>query len=199
MTFRLIFGTLCLGLVCLGAGCSSSVPSSGTDAKVAPPPSSETISRMTLEEREVAIQSYLAQNPPKSLTQEELEQEALRMRQIVEGGQVKRIARIFEGTHNSQGEFRLVENEGKLYLAFSEFFSMDPGPFLTIEISDQLEPQSTEALQKGVHFVVAPLRSPVGGQVYELPVFDLTRMTSVVIHSPPFQTIYTVANFEQPL
>lgn len=198
MSFRAIFGALLLGVLCMGAGCSSA-SKVVTTQETPPPPSLETILKMSPDERETALQSYIAQHPPKALTPDELIQEASNMRQIVENGQVKRIARVYDSPKNAQGEMRIVEKDGKMYLAFSEAFSMDPGPFLTIEISDQISISSETDLQKGVHFVVGKLRSPVGGQVYELPPFDLTRMTSLVIHSNPFQTIYAVANFEQPL
>ena len=152
MSFRSIFAVFLLGIVCLGAGCSTkkTTDSAPTISKN-PPPSSEVIAKMSPSDREIALQSYLAQNPPKALTQDELDEEALRMRQVVEGGQVKRIARIFAGPRNSYGEMRIVEKNGKLYLALSETFRIDPGPSLTIEICDQLEPQSESDLQKALH------------------------------------------------
>lgn len=191
MTYRYAVATL--GLILLGAGCIGSRVPAYVPGDV---PTDDQLKIMTDEEKTTGMEAMMAQDPSPELSEKEQAQERGDSIDRMRNGTTIRFAE-FEGRalHPAEGSVRVIEENGKHRLVFSDDFSVLPGPDLYVYLSSESSPGDAGSVM-GKGYEVAKLKTVDGVQVYELPDgVDFPNIHSVVIVCKPFKFIFASAGF----
>jgi hypothetical protein len=192
MTQKLTVALIIFAL--LGAGC----PSSSSVPPYVPGeiPTEAQLESMTDEEKMAGMEAMMEMEPPEEMAAEEQTRERTESIERMRDGTTERFGE-FEGRflHPANGNVRVIEEEGRIRLVFSDDFSVLPGPALYVYLSAESNPQSAGAVMNEGH-EIAKLKSANGVQIYELPEgIDLTDIHSIVVVCKPFKFIFASAGF----
>lgn len=163
-------------LALIGAGCVQKAPED-----------------MTPEELEQAMELEMREHPPTFLPEIEQEMESAAARDMMATEEKLLTGSFTAKAHRGEGTVALIRKDGALFLAFDEAFKTDAGPRLHVFLSKHASPSSSAELHSGDVLDLGPLKSPSGGQVYELPAGADTDWKSVVVYCVPFKVVFTVA------
>ena len=190
---RLLF--LLSFIIILGAGC---IPSQSSVPPYVPGdiPTDEQLEVMTDEEKRAGMEAMLNDHPMDELDEYERKEELSESIAYMRDGTTIRHA-DFEGRflHPAEGSVRVVEDDGKYSLVFSDDFSVLPGPALYVYLSTENRPDDAgKLLEEGLE--VLKLKTSKGTQVYEIPAsVNFEDIHSIVVVCKPFRFIFASAGF----
>jgi len=194
MTRKLLSGLLALTLI--GAGCPLTPEPEVPVYVPGEMPTEAQLEIMTDEEKMAGMEAMLEAEPMDEMNREEQAGEVNKSIMMLRDGTSIRHG-VFEGRflHPADGSVRVVEEDGKHYLVFSNEFSVLPGPALYVYLSSETRPGNADnVIQEG--FEIAKLKSSKGVQTYELPEgVNFDDIHSVVIVCKPFKFIFASAEF----
>jgi hypothetical protein len=184
---RSVFLFLMGCLLVWGVGCGDAIPRG---------PSDEDLLEMTFDQKDQAMKKMMKQHPQTLLTEEEMQKEVERMRQVVKEGTVEHTAELHLENYDGKGEARIVKFENAYFLTLSEDFLVEAGPYHVVELSPYAVPRNASEMENPKTIHLGLLKSNRGGQVYEIPEgADLSQIKSAVIYNKPFKTIFILGAF----
>lgn len=150
---------------------------------------------MTPEELDKAMQEEMEKNPPKFMTEEEMQVESQAASSLSDGAVLK--SGSFVGkAHDVAGSSQIIEKEGRYYLVLSEDFETDAGPDLHVVLAENPNPQKSKDLHEGQYLDLGSLKSNKGAQTYEIPPDMVDKYSSATIYCKPFKVVFSVAGLE---
>lgn len=203
MTKKLAAVLLTLSLV--GAGCPFS-PEPDVPAYIpGETPTATQLEIMTDAEKIAGMEAMMEEHPPNEMNREEQVGEVNRSIVAMRDGITIRHGE-FEGRflHPAEGSVRVIKEDGKYVLVFSNDFSVLPGPALYVYLSADANPQNAGAvMEEG--FEIGKLKATSGVQTYELPgginwgnegaTSSRAAIHSIVVVCKPFKFIFASAGF----
>jgi len=176
---------LLVSVILFGVGCEPADPS---DVELA---------QMTPEQTRLAIDQFMQEHPQEQATPEKKEEMTQDMRDMIQAGKVERVATLETRTHDTKGEARIVEKEDKRYLALSEDFEVDAGPYLVVLLSTHPDSRDSKEVHAGEVVELGKLMKTNGGQLYEIPKgTNLSQFRTVVIYCKPFKVVFGAGRFQ---
>ncbi len=179
-----------LSLILLGAGCSKPAdPYIPAEA-----PTQSQLSQMTDVEKERGLQDLLKKYPMPGLSPEEKGRLFADAHRATDQGTVERRGSFRAGVHSVNGSAELVKVGNQTKLVFSDNFSVDPGPFLVVNLSSSVAPKTNSDFTSSNVVQLELIKSATGGQVYDIPSnVDVSQYKSVVIYCKPYQVVFAYA------
>ncbi|TAK05646.1 hypothetical protein EPO33_00660 [Patescibacteria group bacterium] len=166
----------------LGAGCSVSTNEY------------PDTTNMTPEQLQRAMDEEMRVNPPQYLPEIEMAMEddfALMLKRE----EKMRSGTFREKAHAGQGTATITRKDGKTYLVLDAAFKTDAGPRLHVFLAGHPDPGSSTDLHSMGDLDLGALKSPSGGQVYEIPDDKADEdWRSVVVYCVPFKVVFTAAS-----
>jgi|GEM_PF-1273387 len=96
----------------------------------------------------------------------------------------------------TQGTFKVVEEDGKQYIEFSDDFEVSEGPDLDVILHK--DPVVEASIAEEDYIVLAPIESLTGAQRYEVPEdVDLNDYASVAVWCKEFNVTFNYASYAQ--
>lgn len=182
---KYLLGALGLSLMLIGFGCG--IPSGPID---------EDLMKMTVEQKELAMKQMMKNHPQQDLTQAQKDAEVQKERDVVQHGTIQETAELASLAYDGKGSVRIVQMGDTHMLVLSEDFQVDPGPYLSIELSPYVAPHNAAELENPKTIHVGLLKTTIGAQVYLLPKnADLSQIKSVVIYDKPFKLLFAGGAF----
>ena len=97
--------------------------------------------------------------------------------------------------NNTEGTFKVVEENGKQYIELSDDFAVSQGPDLKVILHK--DPSVESSIAEEDYINIAPLASFAGGQKYEVPDgIDVAEYASVAIWCEEFNVTFGYAPFK---
>jgi hypothetical protein len=151
---------------------------------------SQDIDSMTNEQKEIAMEKEMENNPPEYMDEEEIVKEKLAVSKM-SGSLILKNGLFEDRAHPTRGEVQIVEGNEHNNLIFSEDFMSDKGPQLVVIVSEHENPQNSQDLHEGNYAELGKLKSVEGPQMYDLPEGNFN---SVAVYCKPFKVLFGVAS-----
>lgn len=185
----------------IGAGCLPAMPEKPAPAPeaVTTPmperaalPTEAEVDKMSVEERDKAMQEFLQSSGPMPMDQAKKD-EAMKMGEEMKAMAPERSGSFHEVVHAAGGSAKLVQKDGKWLVVLSDDFKTDAGPQLHVYVSGHADPRNSPDVHTEPSADLGRLASNAGTQAYELGAIDPQAVKSIVIYCKPFKVVFAVA------